>query len=533
MFFVCSIALQSAPSITPIISIPNPVVPGNANTSLRVWVDNGGAYVTTGTLTIREGNSVLGSALVYSGNFFNVPVFFSTAGTHTVIASYSGDVTTSSAQSLPIAIQVVATSVVLSTSGPAGLVFSIHAVVTGPGPCKGVLALADAGKVLSTATVTDISLGVIDFSTNGNPQIPVGIHLFTASFTASDSTCGSAASTPLSTYTGYPTSTTEILSITPNPSLFSQLPQANVRVTAAVGNAIGQVTLYQSGVLLGSGSLDASASARVNLPSFPVGSWPLVAVYAGSPTVQASTSAPFALLVKPALLFSSSASAQTILAPDSLATVYGTDFSFVSVQASSLPLPVNLGGVHISVLGTSEGAVDAALLFVSPGQVNFLVPATTKMGTAFMSLSGGGKTLLGDVVIESVSPSVFTADGSGSGAPIGILYTAHSDGMQESHPAYDCSTSGCRTAALDVSNPTDTNVLVLYTTGLRNTALGQVTANVANTNAAVLFSGAQSTFPGLDQVNLQLSPVLAGLGEVNLQITAAGKQANLVKLRFR
>jgi uncharacterized protein (TIGR03437 family) len=132
-----------------------------------------------------------------------------------------------------------------------------------------------------------------------------------------------------------------------------------------------------------------------------------------------------------------------------------------------------------------------------------------------------------------VAPAIFTADNSGSGAPIAILVTAHGDGSQDSYPAYTCNSTGCVTAALDVSSATDTNVLVLYATGVRNASLQSVTALVDSVDAAVLFAGAQSVCPGLDQVNLRLPPTLAGRGEVVLRLTAAGIQANPVKLRFR
>jgi uncharacterized protein (TIGR03437 family) len=182
-------------------------------------------------------------------------------------------------------------------------------------------------------------------------------------------------------------------------------------------------------------------------------------------------------------------------------------------------------------------AQKAQLLFVSPGQVNFLVPAQAPTGsTKTISLTSGNLTLFGDVLIDTVAPAIFTADGSGSGAPIGILVTAHPDGSQESHPAYACTAAGCQTLPLDVA-AADTNVLVLYATGIRNAPLSAVTARIVTLDATldtpVLFAGAQDQFPGLDQVNLQLPPALAGRGELTLQITAAGKPANAVKLRFR
>ncbi|MCU1262825.1 MAG: hypothetical protein JWO80_5710, partial [Bryobacterales bacterium] len=340
-------------------------------------------------------------------------------------------------------------------------------------------------------------------------------------------------SAPLTVYSGWPSSSTQVVSVSPNPSLFGQLPQALVRVTAGSGIAAGRITLRQSGVILAKGDLDASASVRLSLPSLPVGSWPVTAEYAGSPKVQASVSAPFTLVVNPALVFLSAASGQKTIAPDSLATVYGTNLSPVSITAPSLPLPTDLGGAQLSIPGATGEMLKAPLLFVSPGQVNFLVPAQAKLGSVIASLSSAGQTFSGESVIDSVAPAVFTADGSGSGAPIGVLVTSHSDGSQETHAAYECGSMGCQTVALDVAGSTDTNVLVLYATGIRNARLQDVTVQVDSVNASVLFSGPQGEFSGLDQMNVQLPSSLAGRGDVALQVNAGGKQANAVRVRFR
>jgi uncharacterized protein (TIGR03437 family) len=68
------------------------------------------------------------------------------------------------------------------------------------------------------------------------------------------------------------------------------------------------------------------------------------------------------------------AATQTVgpLAPNTLATLYGTNLAFDTVAASTPKggtLPSSLDGVSVSV-----GNLAAPLLFVSPGQINFIVP---------------------------------------------------------------------------------------------------------------------------------------------------------------
>ena len=63
------------------------------------------------------------------------------------------------------------------------------------------------------------------------------------------------------------------------------------------------------------------------------------------------------------------------LAPGSLFTLFGSQLSASTAQASSLPLPTRLGGAEVFV-----NAVRAPLLYVSPTQINGQVPVETPAG---------------------------------------------------------------------------------------------------------------------------------------------------------
>jgi uncharacterized protein (TIGR03437 family) len=65
------------------------------------------------------------------------------------------------------------------------------------------------------------------------------------------------------------------------------------------------------------------------------------------------------------------AAAKTTLARGSLGTIYGTNFTTgnATYQPGSLPFPLNLGGVFVTV-----GGIPAPLYFVNSGQINFQVP---------------------------------------------------------------------------------------------------------------------------------------------------------------
>ena len=67
-----------------------------------------------------------------------------------------------------------------------------------------------------------------------------------------------------------------------------------------------------------------------------------------------------------------------------------------------------------------------------------------------------------------------------------------------------------------------------YGTGIRHG--GSVTCTVGGVSVPVSYSGAQGSYPGLDQVNVPLGAALRGLGEVDVVVTADGKASNAVRI---
>jgi uncharacterized protein (TIGR03437 family) len=61
----------------------------------------------------------------------------------------------------------------------------------------------------------------------------------------------------------------------------------------------------------------------------------------------------------------------------------------------------------------------------------------------------------------------------------------------------------------------------------------KVSATAKGLTAEVLYAVAQGEFPGLDQVNIQLPAGLSGSGEVDVQLTVDGKNANVVRVAIQ
>jgi len=84
--------------------------------------------------------------------------------------------------------------------------------------------------------------------------------------------------------------------------------------------------------------------------------------------------------------------------------------------------------------------------------------------------------------------------------------------------------------------PTTSQVyLVLYGTGIYWAGTEGVTVTINGVSTPVNYAGMQGALPGefymgLDQVVFQIPPSLAGKGNVNIQLTAAGIPANPVQV---
>ncbi|MGH9939807.1 MAG: putative Ig domain-containing protein, partial [Blastocatellia bacterium] len=214
------------------------------------------------------------------------------------------------------------------------------------------------------------------------------------------------------------------------------------------------------------------------------------------------------------------------LAADSIAAAFGANLATRIEIAQSLPLPLSLAGTTLTVNG-----VAAPLFFVSPTQINFVVPPAVDLGAATIIVSSPlGSYSLGAVEIVAAAPALFTADATGRGDASAL---ATIDGVNYQRPPFDVLVNG---------RP---NVLVLYGTGLRrapatdpnddNGVAESVNVAIDGRVARVLYAGAQGSFSGLDQINVEMPASLAGGGQrrVEVVVTVNNVIANRVTIQVR
>ncbi|MDQ6665315.1 MAG: hypothetical protein M3Z23_13080, partial [Acidobacteriota bacterium] len=236
--------------------------------------------------------------------------------------------------------------------------------------------------------------------------------------------------------------------------------------------------------------------------------------------------------VAPVITSSSAASGLPSVAPESIASAYGSNLATAALSATDLPLLTSLGGVTVKVKDSAGTERLAPIFFVSPAQVNYLIPAGSAAGAATVTI--GQAT--GNVPINSIAPGIFTANSNGKGAPAATAALYAADGSVTPEPVFQCGSGigSCGTVPIPLGAATDQVFLTLYGTGIRGrSAVVNVKCSVGGVDVPVTFADAQGGFVGLDQVNLSLPQSLAGKGEADLVLTVDGQAANTVRVNIQ
>jgi uncharacterized protein (TIGR03437 family) len=214
---------------------------------------------------------------------------------------------------------------------------------------------------------------------------------------------------------------------------------------------------------------------------------------------------------------------------------FGVGLATQTIVADTIPLPTMLGGTQL-ILTTDKGdSYDAPLFFVSPGQINFLMPHILLPGVVTFTVKVNGQTAgVTRVAVGHLAPALFTANGSGSGLPAAYLVRVRADGTYYEEAIFNRDNLG-RITPRPIRLPDDEQVyLILYGTGFKDLPSGGVEIEATfQTNLkqkGVVFRA--PGFVGLDQINLLLPRSLRGQGEVTLTIKHGGAGTNPVTIQI-
>jgi uncharacterized protein (TIGR03437 family) len=94
------------------------------------------------------------------------------------------------------------------------------------------------------------------------------------------------------------------------------------------------------------------------------------------------------------------------VAPSSLASMFGTNLATGTAQAGSQPLPITLANATVAVTDSAGAQHNASLIYVSPNQINFVVPDGTAPGLANLAVSNGSTVLTATANVHSVAPAL-------------------------------------------------------------------------------------------------------------------------------
>jgi len=194
------------------------------------------------------------------------------------------------------------------------------------------------------------------------------------------------------------------------------------------------------------------------------------------------------------------------VAPDSIAVARGSVLAFATQQASKQTdgtFPTTVAGTSVSVNGRS-----AQIVFFSPAQVNFLVPAATELGTAEVVVTNSdGFQSRGTVPTLRAAPGVFTFPGDGTGQ--GVILNEELTGGP--------------------FDPTDGNLrLIIFSTGVRNAS--QVSLSAGGRTFDFDYVLSSQSMPGMDELHARIPADLRGAGRVELAIRADGRDSNPVSI---
>ena len=247
----------------------------------------------TGTVTFKDGATVLGSGIVSSGKA-TLSTSALALGAHSITAVYSGNSTyaTSTSPALSHTVNKASSSTTLTSSHNPSVfgqsvtfTATVAAVAPGGGTPTGTVTFKNGATVLSTGT---LSSGKATLSTS---TLPMGAHSITAVYNGSADYNASTSAALTQTVNKASTSTTLTSSL--NPSTLGKSVTFTITVTTVApgsGTPMGTVTLKNGATTVGTAML-VSGKATISTSSLTHGAHSMTGVYAGGGEDLGSTSA--------------------------------------------------------------------------------------------------------------------------------------------------------------------------------------------------------------------------------------------------
>lgn len=224
------------------------------------------------------------------------------------------------------------------------------------------------------------------------------------------------------------------------------------------------------------------------------------------------------------------------LAPESIVSAFGANLANQSMAATDadpdtpgIQLPKNLVGTTVKVNGRQAG-----LLYVSPPQINFVVPEGINEGPASIEIkSADGTSSTGTVQIAQAAPAIFTANTYGSGVPAALILRAK--GAEQTYDvAFQQVAGSFIPKPIAVWGEDETIYLILFASGIRNVPnpLDNIQVKIGADTCKPEYAGPSVGYVGLDQINVPLPRGYSGRGVVKVSVMAGGASSRAVDIEM-
>lgn len=234
-----------------------------------------------------------------------------------------------------------------------------------------------------------------------------------------------------------------------------------------------------------------------------------------------------------------------LIASEMILAGFGADLALSTVIATE-PLPTTLADRRVLVKDFMGVEKAAKLLFVSPGQINYVTPEGLANGPAQIRLVDENSNLIriGLAEIKTLAPAIFSANADGKGVPAAVVVRVKPGNVQNYEPVaeFDQQQQRFVPLALDLGPEDEFLVLSLFGTGWRRASQINTSVKIGGIDCPVEYVGKQPTIEGLDQINARLPRALIGRGEVDVFVSFGSPPisipsdyfvTNAVRLKFK
>ena len=175
------------------------------------------------------------------------------------------------------------------------------------------------------------------------------------------------------------------------------------------------------------------------------------------------------------------------------------------------------------------------MILAAPGQVNFLMPPSTAIGRAQVTVtSASGSLATGPVDVTAVASSIFAIGGTNVAAAVALRV-----GSPAARNRRSLSSSAPFQTAPPCPSIWEAAGESVFLTSVRDRPSQEQRPDQRSTppsaawTAPVTFAGSQGEFAGLDQVNVQIPAAARGRGDVPVLVTVDGQITNPVIINVR